>query len=146
MRIRSGLFSAIFLTLYGVALVFLLLGRIIHSKREALGYRPHISPEREAEKAAEELLAQRKQRMTRIFKERRRENILAVLLAHVEAEEDKLAAHAWYHSELMRWDSKRLAVKHGKYYVKALRNAEKHIVADLIQKECQDIDPDFSAE
>ena len=145
---KSGpvLFSAIFITLYGVVLMFLLLGKIIYSKRESLDYRPNKSPEREAEKAAEELLAFRKQRVTRIFKERRRENILAILLAHIEAEEDKLAAHAWYHSELMRWDSKRLALKHGKFYVQALRNEGKDVIAELIHKECQDIDPDFSVE
>lgn len=145
---KSGpvLFSAIFITLYGVVLMFLMLGRIIYSKREALDYRPDKSPEREAEIAAEALLAQRKHRLSRIFRERRRENILAVLLAHIEAEQDKLSAHAWYHLVLMRWDNKRLALKHGKYYIKALHNAEKHIIADLIQKECQDIDPDFSVE
>ena len=145
---KSGpvLFTAVYVTMYCVVLVFIWIGKIIHSKREALDYHPHKSPERDAEKAEQELLGQRKQRLARMFKERRRENILAVLLAHIETEQDKLAAHAWYHSELMRWDSKRLALKHGRFYIKALRNAGKHIIADLIQKECQDIDPDFSVE
>lgn len=141
-----GLFAAIFITLYSLLLVFHWIGRIIYTKREALDYRPDNSPEREAEKAAEELMVIRKQRLYRIYKERRRENILAVLLAHIEAEDDRLAAHAWYHSELMRWDNKRLAIKHGYHYIKSLRDAEKHVIADLILKECQVIDPDFIVE
>jgi len=145
-RSGPGLFAAIFITLYSLLLVFHWIGRIIYAKREQLEYRPDNSPEREAERAAEELMQLRKQRLSRVFKERRRENILAVLLTHIESEEDKLAAHAWYHSELMRWDSKRLAVKHGQFYVKALRDSGKHVIADLIQKECQVIDPDFGVE
>ena len=145
-RSGPGLFAAIFITLYSLLLVFHWIGRIIYAKREALDYRPDNSPEREAERAAEELLQLRKQRLARVFKERRRENILAVLLTHIEAEEDKLAAHAWYHSELMRWDNKRLAIKHGQFYAKTLRDSGKHVIADLIQKECQVIDPDFGVE
>lgn len=145
-RSGPGLFTAIFLALYSLLLMFHWIGKIIYDKREELGYRPHKSPEREAERAAEQLLLQRKQRLSRIYKERRRENSLAILLSHIESEDDKLAAHAWYHSELMQWDNKRLAVKHGLFYAKSLRAAGKHVIADLIMKECQEADPDLSIE
>ena len=141
---RTVLFGAIFLTLYCLDLVFLWVGRIIHARREALEFYPDKSPEREAEKAAEALLQERKSRLHRVFKQRRRENVLAILLAYIEAEQDKLAAHAWYHSELMRWDNKLLALKHAPFYIKSLRIAGKNIIADLIEQECRAIDPDFS--
>ncbi|MBF8270161.1 MAG: hypothetical protein HW386_1870, partial [Gammaproteobacteria bacterium] len=140
-RSGPGLFIALFATLYCLVLVFHWIGKIIYAKRQELDYRPDNSPEREAGKAAEALLQERKLRLERIFKERRRENILAVLLGHIEAEQDKLAAHAWYHAQMMQWDHKRLAVRHGQFYARALREAGKHIIADLIQQECQAVDP-----
>ena len=145
-RSDAGLFTAILVTLYGLDLVFLCIGRIIYGKRMELEYKADKSPEREAEKSAEALLLHRKHCLARVFKERLRENVLAVLLAHIAAEEDNLGAHAWYHKELMQWQNKRLAVSHAKFYIRALREAGKHIIADLIQQECRLIDPDFSAE
>ena len=145
-RSQTGLFTSIYITLYAVVLIFLWIGKIIHARREALGYRPDKSPEREAEKAAETLLHQRKHKLERIYKERRRENVLAVLLAHIEAEQDRLAAHAWYHAQMMQWDHRRLAIRHAEFYIRALREAGKHIIADLIQQECRAADPDAARE
>lgn len=142
----TALFGAIFLTLYCLDLVFLWIGRVIHARREALEFYPEKSPEREADQAAKALLQERKYRLHRVFKQRRRENVLAILLAYIEAEQDTLAAHAWYHAELMCWDNKRLALKHAPFYVKSLRIAGKNIIADLIQQECRAIDPDFPME
>jgi hypothetical protein len=141
-----GLFIAIFINLYSLVLIFYWIGRIIYLKREKLDFRPDKSPERGAEKVAGELLLYRKKRLARVFKERRRENVLLILLAYIEVEEDRLSAHAWYHAEMKQWKNKRLAIKHGPYYIRALREAEKHIIADLIQQECQAIDPSFSCE
>jgi hypothetical protein len=143
---RAGLFSAIFLSLYCVDLVFLSIGKVIYGKREALDYRPDVSPERAAERLAELLIQRRKHNLDRVFKERRREGALAVLLAHIDAEEDRLAAHAWYHKEMMQWGQKQLAVRHGQFYVRRLREAGKHIIADLIQQECRAVDPDAVVE
>lgn len=137
-----GLFTASFITAYSVVLVFLWIGRIIYSQRNNLDYHPDLSPEREAEKKEAALLLERKRRLARIYKERRRESALAVLLNYIEAEEDRLTAHAWYHREMMQWPQKRLAVRHGHYYARALREAGKHIIADLIEQECRNADPD----
>jgi len=145
-RSGPGLFAAIFATLYSLVLIFHWIGRVIYAKRQELDYRPDNSPERAAEQAAEMLLQKRKHCLERVYKERRRENVLAVLLTHIEAEQDKLAAHAWYHAQMMLWDHKKLAVRHGFFYVRALREAGKHIIADLIQQECQAVDPDVAVE
>jgi len=145
-RSQAGLFTSIFIILYSVVLLFLWIGKIIHARREVIGYVPDKSPEREAEKAAETLLQLRKKHLQRIFKERRRENALAVLLAIIDEEEDKLAAHAWYHKEMMQWEHKRFALRHAEFYVRALREADKHIIADLIQQECMAADPDAAVE
>ena len=145
-RSQTGLFTSIFITLYSVVLVFLWIGKIIHARRLELGYLPDKSPEREAEQAAAALLQIRKNHLQRIFKERRRESALAVLLAIIDREEDKLAAHAWYHKEMMQWEHRRLAIRHAEYYIRALREAGKHIIADLIQQECMAADPDAAVE
>lgn len=134
------------LYLYGLVLIFHWIGKVIHANREELGYHPDKSPEREAENEADETMFKRKKCLVRVYKERRRENVLPVLLTYIDIEEDKLAAHAWYHSEMKQWDNKMLMIKHGYYYIRALREAGKHIVADLIQQECQAIDPTFSCE
>jgi len=141
-----GLFVALVMTLYALVLIFHWLGKIIYAKRGVLDYFPDLSPEREAEMAAHEILLNRKKCMDRVFRLRRQGSVIPIILAYIETEEDRLSAHQWFHNELMQWDNKKLAVKHGYYYVKVLREAGKPAVANAITQEFQSIDPTFSCE
>jgi len=140
----SGLFIAVFITLYCLVLVFHLLGRVIHTKRIELDYFPEKTPERVAENIAHETLLKRKKCMDRVFRERLRGSVLPMILAYIESEEDRLAAHQWFHNELMQWDNKKLATQHGYHYVNALRDVGKTAIADDLTEEFISFDPTFS--
>jgi len=140
----AGLYIAIAVNLYCLVLVFHWLGKIIYVKREKLGYTPDKSPERQAEQINHEIVLQRKKHMDRVFSRRRQAVALPILLACIEEEENKLDAHAWYHADLMQWDNKRLGIRHAEFYIKALREAGNHVIADLVLQECREIYPEFT--
>jgi len=141
-----GLYTAVLFIGYILILVFHLLGRVIYLRREALDYRPDHSPERLAAAREEALIDVRKKHMDRIFKLRESERALPILLACIDTEEDKLAAHAWYHDQLMRWDRKWLALRHAPFYIRAMRDAGDVRSAERIERVCRDIHPDFKVD
>lgn len=141
-----GLYAAVLFIGYILVLMFHLLGRVIYLRREALDYLPDHSPERLAAAREAALIDARKKHMDRIFKLRESERALPILLACVETEEDKLAAHVWYHDQLMRWDQKWLALRHAPFYIRAMRDAGDVRSAERIERVCRDIHPDFKAD
>ncbi|MGH8119746.1 MAG: hypothetical protein ACRESK_03930, partial [Gammaproteobacteria bacterium] len=142
----TGLFVTLFINLYSLVLVFHWLGKIIYARRTELDYRPDKSPERDAELATLETIKKRKKCLESIYAQRHQAYGLPVLLAYIDGEENRLEAHAWFHDELMQWDDKRLALDHARYYIKALRSASIHDIANQIQRDCLYIDPGFSLE
>ena len=140
---NTGLFTSVFITLYFLSLTFIWIGRTIYEKRDELGYLADNAPEREAQRFADEILVIRKDVLHRFNREKHLDKALPALLAHIETEDDKLGAHAWYYRELMQWDNKRHVLRHAVFYVRELRGAGKGVLADLIIKECQGIDPEF---
>lgn len=142
----TGLFVTLFINLYSLVLVFHWLGKSIYAKRTELDYHPDKSPEREAEQTAFETIKKRKKCLGSIYAQRHKINGLPILLAHIDGEENGLEAHAWFHDELMQWDDKRLALDHGHFYITALRAASIHDIANQIQRDFQDIDPEFSCD
>ena len=140
----TGLFIANFITLYCLVLVFHWLGRIIYENRNELDYFPDHTPERDAENLAHNIMLNRKKCMERVFKQRLRGSVLPIMLAYIETEEDKLAAHQWFHNELMQWDNKKLATQHGFHYVNVLRDAGKTAIANALTEEFKSFDPTFS--
>jgi len=143
-RSEAGLFVTLFINLYSLVLVFHWLGKIIYARRTELDYRPDKSPEREAAQTAFETVKKRKKCLASIYAQRHQVHGLPMLLAHIEGEDNSLEAHAWFHDELMQWDDKKLAVEHARFYIKALRSAGIHDIANQIQRESQYIDPTFS--
>ena len=142
----AGLFITLFINLYSLVLVYHWLGKVIYAKRNELDYRPDKSPEREAEQTALATIKRRKKCLGSIYAQRFKTNGLPILSAHIDAEENRLDAHAWFHDELMQWDDKRLALDHARLYIKALRSAGIQDSANQIQRNCQYIDPEFSSE
>ena len=139
-----GIYVAVLFNLYSLMLVFHWLGRLIYTRRAVLDYRPDKSPERDAEAQEGVLVQQRKKQMDRIFQRRRQEIVLPILLACIEEEADKLAAHAWYHAQLMQWDHQGLALRHAPFYIRALRETGDTVLAGRIERECREIYPEFS--
>lgn len=140
---NTGLFISIFITLYCLVLIFYWLGRIIYAKRDVFDYFPDQSPEREIEQLNHEIMLNRKKCMDRVFRMRRRPGIIPIILAYIETEEDRLSAHQWFHDQLMQWDNKNLAVKHGVFFIKVLREAGKTAVAEELMRVFKSIDPGF---
>lgn len=140
---NTGLFISIFITLYCLVLIFYWMGRIIYAKRAVLDYFPDQSPEREAEKLNHEILLNRKKCMDRVFRLRRKPGVVPIILAYIETEEDQLSAHQWFHDELMQWDNKNLAVKHGVFFIGVLREAGKSAAAEELVRVFKSIEPEF---
>ncbi|NQZ08674.1 MAG: hypothetical protein HRT35_16085, partial [Algicola sp.] len=140
---KDAVFGALFCSLYGVVVLFHWLGKIIYVKRQVFDYHPECSPEREAQEQADALDKKRHQILQTIHARIELDNVLSILLPYIETEDDRLAAHLWFHQELMHWERKKVALQHAEHYVKVLKVAGKTAKAEHLIEQMREVDSGF---
>jgi tetratricopeptide (TPR) repeat protein len=141
------LLLVVMLDMYLLIMIFHLLGFVIYHRREFLGFEAVFSPEREEEAQQEAKEKQFGELLDEIYwlarQQGRQQEAVETLLAKLPILEDKLDVHQNLFERVSLWETKKVALAHGQYYLNLLFQKKQFAKALAIYQACITINAQF---
>jgi tetratricopeptide (TPR) repeat protein len=149
-RVNNGflLLLIVMLDFYLLIMMFHLLGFVIYHRRDALGFEAVFSPEREEKAQQEAKDKQFEALLDEIYwltrQEGKQEEAVETLLAKLlPTLEDKLDSHQKLFERVSLWETNRVALVHGQYYLSLLLRKKQFAKALAIYQACLTLNAQF---
>ncbi len=130
----------IMLDMYLLFMVFHLLGFVVYHRRESLGFEAVFSPEREEEAQQQAKDKQFEELLDEIYwltrQQGKLQEAVETLLAKLPTLEDKLDIHQKFFERVSLWETNRIALVHGQYYLNLLFRKKRLTKAFAIYQAC----------
>jgi hypothetical protein len=137
------------LMLYAVIATFHLTGLLLYRHRDALGFEPDLTPERDE---SDRLSRQRAglnhalDEAYRLAGAHRTRDAIDTLEAGLKRRGDHLEDHIYVHEQIARWPLPELALRHGQILVSKLLRSNRTAEAVDVYSQCMRMSPEFRVE
>ncbi len=148
-RVNNGflLLLIVMLDFYLLLMTFHLLGFVIYHRRDSLGFEAVFSPEREEEAQQQAKDKQFEELLDEIYwltkQQGKQQEAVETLLAKLPALEDKLDSHQRFFERVSLWETKKVALVHGQYYLRLLNRKKQLAKAFAIYQACLTLNSQF---
>lgn len=137
------------LMLYAVIATFHLTGRLLYQHRDALGFEPDRTPERDESDRRDRQRAELNHLLDEAYRAvgyDRSRDAIATLEAGMKRHGDRLEDHLYVHRQLLSWPVAAPALRHGQVLITRLVRARRPAEALEVYQRCMSLSPEFRVE
>lgn len=137
------------LMLYAVIATFHLTGRLLYRHRDALGFEPDLTPERDESDRRDRQRAELDGVLDEAYRaasSNRSRDAMATLEAGLKRQGDRLEDHTYAHGQLRNWPMPGPALRHGQILITRLVRARRLAEALEVYQRCMSLSAEFRVE
>lgn len=137
------------LMLYAVIATFHLTGRLLYRHRDALGFEPDLTPERDESERRDRLRAEVNRVLDEAYRAasaNRSRDAMATLEAGLKRLADRIEDHIYVHGQLLDWPTPEPALRHGQILITRLVRTRRLAEALEVYERCMSLSREFRVE